>query len=411
MQIYKEKVNLLREAMKDNKAKLYAIMDHPLASQEEYYRDLYLKMLCLVAHYSDGMNDSQLFLLQRIILGVTKDTSMQEYIRRATEADKDFLEDFIEGFRTEELKFAFAVDSLVLSAIGNRDTAGQLQFIAELSEQLQISAAEIKYLALLSQSIIEQNHDKYTAADELRPAGISAGMFYYYTKAYVQVFITAGNDSFTMIYQERTPYNFEQQKGNYLSPKSMLMRKNHIHLENMIINTADFQLMFEGCEQVELINCEFIGSDNSITFKCCKEILLEKCFFHNFKTKALVVEDITIIKVISCDFDKCMSINNITWFNWQSLGSVFFSNKPSNIQNLFIDTCTFKDCGGKNTQDGYYASEIISNCTAIVNNSKFINCWNYNKNDERDPVNSQRTLFTSNSQNQNNEFIGSANFS
>ncbi|MBP2114105.1 hypothetical protein [Paenibacillus silagei] len=408
--IYKEKVNLLREAMQDNKAKFYAIMNHPLASQEDYYRDLYLKMLCLVAHYSDGMNDSQLFLLQRIILGVAQETSAQEYIRRATEADEEFLEDFIEGFRTEELRFAFVVDCLVLSAIGSRDTAGQLQFIAELSEQLQISAAEIKYLALLSQSIIEQNHDKYTAAEELRPDRISAGMFYYYTKAYVKFFITTGPDLFSMIYQERTLYNFEQQEGNYLGPTSMLMRKNHIHLENMIINTADFQLIFEACEQVELINCEFIGSANSLTFNCCKELLLEKCVFHNFKTQVLVLEDISVIKVISCNFDKCVYIHSTNYYNWQSLGAVFYSNQPSNIKSLLIDNCTFKESGGRSTL-GLYASEIISNCTAIVKNSKFINCWNYYRDDERDPVNTNRTLFPDLSVNQNNEIIGSANFS
>ncbi|WP_054939245.1 hypothetical protein [Paenibacillus ihuae] len=410
MQIYKEKVNLLREAMNDNKAKLYAIMDHPLASQEEYYRDLYLKMLCLVAHYSDGMNDSQLFLLQRVILGVTKDTSMQEYIRRATEADKDFLDDFIEGFRTEELKFAYVVDSLVITAIGSQDTSQQLQFIAELSEQLQISAAEIKYLALLSQSIIEQNHDKYIAAEEIRPVSISSNMFYYYTKEYVQVFITTGDDLFSMVYQKRTLYNFEQQEGNYLGLTSMLMSKNNIHLENMIINTADFQLIFEACEKVELVNCEFIGSTNSIQFNYCEEIMLVNCLFRDFKARTLILKDVTTTKIISCEFNQCMYPHTKDSGDWDNLGCVIWSQQPSKIQELLINQCSFKECGGRNTKP-YYASAIISNCTSTVSNSKFMNCWNYHSNYERDPDNSRRTLFTTSSINKKNEIISSANFS
>ncbi|WP_313638305.1 hypothetical protein [Paenibacillus sp.] len=410
MQIYKEKANLLREAMKNNKAKLYTVINHPLASQEEYYRDLYLKMLCLIAHYSDGINNSQLFLLQRLILGVTQDTSAQEYIRRATEADENFLEDFIDGFKTEELKFAFVVDSLVLSALGNQDTNGQLQFIAELSEQLRITASEIKYLALLAQSIIEQNQDKFNSADEARPVNISSEMFHYYTKAYVQVFISTREDRFSMSFQERTLYNFDQKADHYLGPTSMLMRKSYIYLENMIINTKDFQLAFVGCEKIELINCEFIGSGNSIHFKYCKEIRLEGCTFRDFKERSLILEEVTEIKLISCDFNQCVHNYSRSSGDWEKLGGVIYSQNPSEIQHLFIEQCSFKDCGGVNDRY-YFSSAIISNINGRVTDSKFINCWNYHNNDECDPENPLRTLFPVSSLSKNNRFTGSAKFS
>ena len=410
MQIYKEKANLLREVMRDDKAKLYAVINHPLASHEEYYRDLYLKMLCLIAHYSDGMNESQLFMLQRLILGVTGDTSVQEYIRRASEADEEFLNDFIDGFRTEELRFSFVVDSLVLSAIGSKDNTDQLQFIAELSEQLQINTEEIKYLALLSQSIIEQNHDKYTAAEETRPSRISFESFFYFTKSFVQVFIATGNDQFFMAFHERTRYNFDQQVGADFGTTSMLMRQRHIHMENMIIDTEAFQLTFEGCERVVLNNCELIGSTNSLIFKCCKEIRLEKCLFRDFSGRALIFEDVTDIRIDSCDFNKCLYIHSKSWGDWDHLGGVIYSQEPANIQSLNIDHCSFKECGGSNARN-YYASAIISNCICKVTHSKFVNCWSYYYNNQRDPEDARRTLFPASSINQNNEVIASANFS
>ena len=419
-----ENMNEMRKEMRNNMVASYAFNNHPLAEQDDYMKSLYFKMLCMISHYSGDVQEEQLLLLERFVIGANTEKSLPEYMRMAMNEDDAFLADFIDAFKEHQLRFPLVLDSLVLAQANGTSHPDQLTFIAELSEQLGLTIGEINYLAQLAASIIEQNMERYEVAEEVRPESISFEPFIYYTNSYVRIFLSRKSDhSYFVSFREKTRYDFSNHVAVYISnaKNEVQLDQRSIRIENVVIDTHLFTLIFNKNDNVHLINCEFIGSEDSIHFNYCRKVTIENCLFRDFSGKTIMVTGVRDIALIGCKFRSC--IYEYTR-GWGDLGGVIYTETPDEIIHALIDHCEFRNCGAKKSTNnipyrGYRSifeldssssmisnSSIISNLKIHVKNSRFLKCLDYKDNEPR----MDGTLFLEHTVNENNEIIDSAKF-
>lgn len=404
MTIAAEKLVRLMQRLKESKAGAYPIENHPLAGYEDVYvSDLYLRMLCVIVQFSDHTQEEQQLLLERLMKGIDSNIVMSEYMRSALDADDAFVEEFISQLRNQSLKYPFVLDSLVLAHASEATAPNALEFIAELSDLLRLTSEQVRYIAALAESILEQDEAKYRTADDLRPEGFDFRLFFHFTRSYAQI------EDLFICFDTRTAFHFEEWFGSGDNKKTYLFNHRKIHLENLIINTGDYPLLFQNSEWVHLRNCEFIGSTESLMFQSCAEVKIEHCLFGNFSGRTIIVEDVEKLTITSSKFYKCKYKYSRASDDWQILGGVFFSSYPNKVHNFVIDACEFNECGGRNMVT-YFSTAVISNCVKIVKNSKLVNCWNNYNGESIDPDHPKRTLFSPSTVNAGNQIINSANF-
>ena len=114
------------------------------------------------------------------------------------------------------------------------------------------------------------------------------------------------------------------------------------------------------------------------------------------------------IVVRDCKFKNCKLHYGRLDNHWKSLGGVISGNYINNTKFDLINS-EFVDCGGVNS-NGYFSSEFISNIKSFVDNCIFESCWHYHYQNNIDPDNTQRTMFTNDSTATNCIFKKSARF-
>jgi hypothetical protein len=94
--------------------------------------------------------------------------------------------------------------------------------------------------------------------------------------------------------------------------------------------------------------------------------------------------------------------------NWEELGDVIYSERPSSIARFDLINSLFVDCGGENSSNRY-RSAIISNIKSFVDNCSFKDCW-HTSSGSIDPDHEEQTMFTEESSATNCKYVNSARF-
>lgn len=159
----KDLINKFREQMKKNKGEVYPIEGHTLLQKDvdEYTKETYLKMLCVIMRYDGQGSEEQATFIKRLIKGIGGQGSFEEYLRKAMEVDIKFFDEALKQIKENELKYIFTIDSILITYIASNVTDEQISFVAELSEMVGISKDEMELISKIVRTVLEQDNKGY----------------------------------------------------------------------------------------------------------------------------------------------------------------------------------------------------------------------------------------------------------
>lgn len=395
MDDFNKKISGIRSSMNEMKAELYAIKNPDLVILDEYNKDLYLKLLSTVVQYDNNPSDMQILYLKRIVKGIETEKSIEDYMKKALELSVDDVINFIEFAKTNNVKFYFALESILLVNMGDSNEQN-MEFVAELMELCGVTKADLEYLSLVAKSILQQDSMYYNQAKEI----ITENCLQLNFKPYIENYYAGAiiDNQYVICYSAP-----DKEMGITLRNEYSAKR---VIFKNLIICIND-EWNIKRCESVLFENCEIYGKSYSIILKVCKSVTFKNCKISGFTTYAFVSKMVNELMFINSEFINCVYKYN-DWHNLQVGGVIHtedIDNDNENDIKIKIDNCRFLDCGARNSDagEGY---RIFSNDLCEVTNSKFINCRYYVL-DTSMSVNENAFLFAKGSICKNNEVIDS----
>lgn len=404
---------------KSNKASKYPIKNHPLDNFDEHIRNVYFTVLCIITNYNNVISDEQELFIKRILTGISSDHDISYYQKQAIDIDDGFSDEFVYILNTS-LKYNFVVDSLITLGLSNSQNNEQIEFISILCEILSITISEVELCSKISKAIIEQSATQIVEISKLQNNMIN--QFICYIKefhqgclSYNQDLIYCYNDNaeklhFNSLYivskESETEYksigktsqifleakniSFEQELQNKLT-NNMYFKSRKVILDNYKIDNEDLSLIFEDCDYIEILNCDF-SKVNKIPFifNKCKNIKIENCNFKYLEGKAIFVSFCDNLNIKNCDFKDC---NSFRLIDFKDTDKVFINNCNFNKiefrqlseailtidewpSTLSISKNLFKDCrnnSGFGTLLLSSQAKIRKNDNIMIDDNQFIN--------------------------------------
>lgn len=395
----KSKIDILCEYLNNNVNELYPIENKVLADKEDYIKEGYLQMLAVVLQQSEEIHESQLNLFRRIVLGANADKEVEDYLRMALDIDVD---DYI-NFTNEckELKYRWVLDALILTCVQN-NVSEQIVLIAQFCDSLKITKNELKYIATMAGAIVRMSSTEYVNAYEIKEDTIPDNVFSDYMYLICNSCVCS-NEHMT-IFQPTCKEDVTVQVLERIKE----IKTPCLKIIGAIIEGVEGDIIFENRTKIILENCKFKNVNNcSLVFNKCKEIIISNSCFENFKKRVFFFDYSNSIVVRDCKFKNCKFYYEGDHVEWKRLGGVIYTS--TTIESFDLINSEFVNCGGVNI-NGYFRSAFISNIKSFVDNCIFESCWHYHHNDDIDPDNENRTMFTKDSIATNCKYIDSARF-
>jgi hypothetical protein len=400
----KSKIDILCEYLNNNVAERYPIENEELVNNTDYIKNGYLKMLAVVLQQSETIYDSQLNMFKRIVSGAKTDKKAEDYLRMALDIE---IEDYIK-FSNEckdlNLKYRWVLDAMIIICVQNKQPE-QIVLVAQFCESLKITKKELNYIATMAGAIVKMSAFDYVCAYEIKEDTIPDYVFSDYMYL-VSNGCVCSNEHMTIL-QARCREDVTVQ----ILEKIKEINTPCIKIIGAIIDADDCKIFFENREKVILENCKFIGGNkNSLLFNCCSEIIISNSCFENFSERTLIFNHSNSIMVRDCKFKNCKKYHCANYDDWNELGGVIYSERPSSIERFDLINSLFVDCGGENGLS-FYPFAFISNIKSFVDNCSFENCWHTNG-DGKDivPDHEKPTMFTEESSATNCKYVNSARF-
>ena len=173
----------IRKVMDTMKEDMYAIVNPDLKDMNELIKSLYLKVLCTTILYLNEPSDSQLLYLKRIVKGFKSEESPEALMTKALNISAEDIRDFIEYMREKNTRYYFALDALVLTALGEQSQLNR-EYLAELIEITDIAQNELQCLILIARSIITQDASLYEKAKPMMTDSMKQNDFSPYIESF-----------------------------------------------------------------------------------------------------------------------------------------------------------------------------------------------------------------------------------
>ncbi|MDR2296367.1 MAG: hypothetical protein LBD95_06165 [Clostridiales Family XIII bacterium] len=172
--------NRLRAHIADTRPERHPFEGHPLAGEEDYRRNLYLRALCMALRYENEVSEEQSLFLQRLVTGAKAELTAADYMRQSLDVTVEDYGEFVAQIARDRLKYAFTVD--LICACNIKPCADeQTAFVAEIIESLGVTQEELEYLSWLARCILENNTLSLSQA-RVWPEQIDGSLFSYYSK-------------------------------------------------------------------------------------------------------------------------------------------------------------------------------------------------------------------------------------
>ena len=395
----KERIQKLCDYIDKNRAKNYPIHNSFLSDETDYIKNAYFKMLAVILQQGNEIGAEQRNLFERQIIGVNCDYSMADYFRQALDIKIDEYVDFTEQCKEISVKYRFILDALLLTAVDSK-AESQIKLVASFVESLKISKNELEYLSSLAKAFLEQSLAEYVTAEQQCSTSVPNDVAKEYVGTMIQGNICS-NDTMTIIHSSRS-HDINVDKLNVVAERNTPI----IKLANIEINLAQYQLTFEGYDEVVIENCVFEGEKYPIRFVDCRKVIIKASAFRNFSQFALVEANVGEMEISETQFEDCIykySSYSSNWMssnwmssNWMEMGCVIHYDYPAGNGRNHLIGCTFRECGGRNSHYRYI-SAFISNVKSDLDGCCFENCWHYHSNKDIDPEDDKRRMFTADS--------------
>lgn len=367
---YEEKIDKIRSYFDEHKAECYPIINTILAEKEEYTKSLYFRMLCMLIRYTNEPNEMQILYIKRLIAGTQAENTFQDYIKMAIEIETKDIEEFISIFSKDELKYYFCIDgALLLNATSNDK---DYKLLAEIMEMLGITKEELNYLMAITRSICLQDSEAFNSAKSLSTNSTKSLDIYPYIKGFY-----AGDIVNTPTLLHITSCN---------KSEINLSQYGEISAQKVIIENIQYVvseiLIFDGCAEVIIRNCKFVGQLSSLVFCRVGKIIIENCEFSNFETRVGYFSNINEIecrdnKFIKCGYTDSPDIRGgVFYIQGNKINSIVL--EANKLLNCYIARSDYKSnygCTGIFMHsEGTATISVIDNC---FNGCQCINNGNY----------------------------------
>lgn len=357
------KVEAVRRFFADSKPENHPIKEHPVSKQEEYVRDLYLEMLCVVAQYESSNTENAFTLIKRIMAACEETQPLEEYIKRSMELTPERAAEFVRQCKDNRLCEIFMVDSMLLSCANGEPNAKQVAFVTEFGDMLGFGKAMMERMArfaflTLTQTCTCFQYDRAfydgkvtDSKSKVHYLGVSEDSLY---KA--DGVLEVSNKE-TVIFENMV---FEGVEIRLNSVKHAVFQncvfKKYNHGKNIF-----YAISGENVEQLTVTDCRFEDfelNDGAVIYmedKCsCK---LKTSHFSNIHCcRGVQLRSNSKIDIDTCDFKTIHSEQNLVvlWDGTVSVMNSDFFNCKTDYSNTLFETRNYNEKNNK-----------FSNCAKI----------------------------------------------
>jgi hypothetical protein len=363
----RERIDTLRGQIENVKAEQYPIRGHLLEQANDYTKNHYFKMLCLILQYAEGIAEAQTLLLRRLVKGCGAETSAQDYMRQALRIEDGDFAEFAERAVTGDLRFAFALDALILAHLAPCGEDFD-RFLAEFFEGMGMKSAELAPLARLCRCILARDAALFAEAREAGLGAVPEEAYLPYLDFYAGLVSDANGRKY-----HRAPADGERRA---LTDFACDVGDRVVVYENLKIALREADLVFTGCEEVRFVNCELIGNEHNLVFKDVGSAVFERCAFSGFTDNAIVGSSLWNLSVADTAFTGCGCDDSNSGHRRYGVGLIWLSAADS----VALEGCRFVNCYLKG--NGLYLSAILGSWSnenlrcgqLILRNNEFAGC-------------------------------------
>lgn len=354
-----KKVDSIREFFKKNQPKNHPIENHPIGECEEYVKNLYFDMLCVIAQYENEDVENQNKFIERIMVGSNETMPISEHIKRAMSITVDTITEFIKQCKDNHLNEIFFIDSLIISCGNGTPNRKQVEFLSEFADVFGFDKKKVNFFSMLALSILEDNFEKLK--NTFNDIPIDANYIIPKVECYTQPIIDKN-----VINDENNKYYFSLVVSDtpLFSENVTISNPDNIIIENQLLK--DTTIKFNSIKSVTLKNC--VIKNNSLRFDGVQQVNIEECFF-DFKKISNYLYIESNCKII---------VNNSKFINLSNNNTGVFFVK--NGQNCTIDIydCRFEDCSSHSGIIVCTSANSANRSKVNVTNCYFSNCHGHN---------------------------------
>lgn len=349
MDEFNERLEKIRGLLVKMKAKEYAVTNETLSGLDEYVKKLYLKLLGTVIQYKNDPSDMQIIYLNRIACGMGAEEPVEELMRMALEISETDAQEFLSVVKEKNIKFYFALDSLLLLKMGNEEKVNY-EYLGELLELCDVTKNDIESVSLIAKSVLLQESSYYDEAKKWIAEYAKTYDFSSYIKTYYAGAIVD--------LQDKKRYSSPDVNQVYDISFPTLYEEKKVVFENLNIYLNE-EWIFEGCEEVVFRDCKIYGEKEHFTLNNIKRVRFENCNYENFSNRVAIISPIEEFVVKNCEFKNCG--HTVDYHKWNNS---WVDKRDGGVFLIQID------------RDG--------NCNVEVSENSLIKCYKKTENNHYD---------------------------
>lgn len=348
-----QKVEAVRRFFADSKATNHPIKEHPVSKIEEYVRDLYLDMLCVVAQYESNDTENAFTLIRRIMAACKKPQQLEEYIKRSMEITPERTAEFIKQCKDNGLCEIFMVDSMLLSCSNGVPNGKQVEFLTQFGDMFGLGKDTTAALAGLVYAILGQDFEQLAQA--VKKCEVLA-----FDLQCLSCYITPITDKIiklkgkNLYYYSLTPVPFVEYDEKGKPRFEQFENMDTVVFRNLIIKCP---ITFSAIKRVLFIDCQFIDLEQYMLVQCES---VENIEVINCKVQT---KKCTFLEVFGCKSNITIT-NSFFYDGWEVL--------IGDVSSFTLENCVFSNC---HPMCGAKALFTLGNSPIIrMSECHFVNC-------------------------------------
>lgn len=291
-----ENISEIRKHFMELQNEKYTIHNGRLQEKEEYLKSLYVQMLSTVVQYENDVTEMQLLFLKRIVKGLCCELQTEDYMRKALDISMVEVKEFADAYQSEEGRYYFALNGMILSALGGRDDSNY-EYLAELIQMLGIHTTELRYLSKVAESVLMQSSEIFDEAKKMMTEELG---FLDVTDYIRNFYAGAVVDSKSAVVYSAP----EKQVVHSLEKEKMEFHQRKVVFANIEINVAG-EWKFHGCEEVRFENCTINGNGGYLYLQGVGSFQMEGSKVRGFRKAFAHLESVGKVLVVSNEFNEC----------------------------------------------------------------------------------------------------------
>lgn len=259
---------------------------HPLKVANGYAKELYVTMLAAILQYEHEPMREQTIFLERILVGVGIESSVQEIMKRAQMMDEKFAKDFYDEFVEQPLAENFIVDALVMTNCVVKVNEKQLIFLSEVVDVLGVSDEQFKENVNFSKAVLSLQNEKFLDIVNLRGSIRIVNRFKYYLDTFRDV-VEPTKQMLDSMVENKEIVVFYKMKFTENALNFNVMKKKFLVFKECEFSNITSPLKFSNIQGVVFDQCVIKDSSNCIfEMAHVDNICLLNCTIKNIEVRS-----------------------------------------------------------------------------------------------------------------------------